>query len=218
MPHTRSNSVAIMFLGAIIALGTLTPPIEAEPLPPDFKSLKNIVEQYFYHARSRNKPILLTQSKVHDLLEELRGMHIYIPGRTQIVRSFPHDKEFFTRFALSQLQQEPSQRYPDDPTFLFQRIDAMCTSHETIRYLNRVAGRGRTFSECWTSEAELLPPPEELALEEMLEKLGVASQAEASPRRRNYTIKHLLEVLEQAYNPERVGSVTSASSFNALGR
>lgn len=217
MLFPRKNSVMLL-LGALVTLGVLTTPAAAEPLPPDFKTLESIVEQYFYNARSRNKPILLTQSKVYDLLEELRDMHIYIPGRTQIVRSFPHDKEFFTRFVLSKWQQEPSLNIPEDPTFLLQRVDAMCTSHETIRYLNRIAGRGQTFSPQWISQDELFPPLEELALQDVLEDLGVANAAEAKPRRRNYTIKHLLDALEAAYQPESVDAVSSASSFHALGR
>ncbi|GAA4437318.1 hypothetical protein [Bremerella cremea] len=192
-------------------------PVHADTPSPDFSTLEKLVQQYFLHARTRSTPILLTQSKVHDLLEELRGMRIYIPGRGQIVRSFPHDKEFFARFVLSELSQEPARSYPEDPTFLLQRIDAMCSSYDTIRHLNRIAGRGEAFSEDWMGTDAMFPQIEDAALEDILDDLGVRSAADAKPRRRNYTIDHLLEVLKTAYEPA-TPPATKTVSLDALGR
>ncbi|MBA2113861.1 hypothetical protein [Bremerella alba] len=189
----------------------------AEPVRPDFSTLEHLVEQYFYHARDRRKPILLTQSQVLDLMESLRGMHIYIPGRNQIARSFPHDREFFTRFVLEELSREPTPEFPDDPTFLLQRIDAMCTSHQSIRQLMRISGQGESFSSTWIPADALFPSLDKKQLEDLLEEHNVKNAAQASPRRRNYTIEHLLEALKSAY-PPAAETATSTTSFDAAGR
>ncbi|MFN3149774.1 hypothetical protein [Bremerella sp.] len=204
-------------LGALCVWGTCCEPLSAEPIRPEFPTLKRIVEQYFYNARDRQRPILLTQSQVLDLLESLRGMHIYIPGRNQIARSFPHDREFFTQFVLDELAQDPPQAFPQDPTFMLQRIDAMCTSHDSIFQLERISGQGKSFGATWVSEDPLIPSLESARLRDMLKEHGVENAAEAKPRRRNYTIKHLLEELEIAY-PPTIESASFANSLDALGR
>lgn len=204
-------------IGALCVWGTCCGPLSAEPIRPELPTLKRIVEQYFYNARDRQRPILLTQSQVLDLLESLRDMHIYIPGRNQIARSFPHDREFFSRFVLDELAQDPARAFPKDPTFMLQRIDAMCTSHDSIRQLERISGQGKSFEATWVSEDPLIPSLESARLKDMLKEYGVENAAEAKPRRRNYTIKHLLEELEIAY-PPAIESTSFANSLDALGR
>lgn len=192
--------------------------VRAEPQPPEFAALETLVQQYFFQAQHRqDKPLLLTQSQVRDLLEELRGMHIYIPRRHQIVRSFPHDQEFFTRFVLQELAQDPAIVFPADPTPLFQRIDALCASHDSIRQFLRVAGQGEAFLESWGPRADLFPQLDEqvrLELEEAAEFLGTK---DGPPRRRNYTIEHLTDVLREVYNPSPE-STANSGSFHSLGR
>jgi len=210
--HARRVVVGTLFIWA--AWGHA---LSAEPIRPEFSTLERLVEQYFYHARSRSKPILLTQSQVHALMESLRGMRIYIPGRNQIARSFPHDREFFARFVLVEMAREPAIDFPEDPTFLLQRIDAMCSSHQSIRQLTRLAGRGECFASTWIPSDPLYPSLETLRLKDLLEDHGVENAAQASPRRRNYTIDHLLEALERAYAPAPK-SATVTTSFDAAGR
>lgn len=217
MHWLKISHVGRVILGALCVWGTCCASLSAEPVRPDFPTLKRIVEQYFYHARDRHKPILLTRSQVLDLMESLRGMHIYIPGRNQIARSFPHDREFFTRFVFDELAQDPARSFPDDPAFLLQRIDAMCSSHESIRQLERISGKGESFLTDWTPASPIFPPLESLRLTDMLKEQEVENAAQAKPRRRNYTIEHLLEALESAYPPASE-SASFTNSFNALGR
>ncbi len=204
-------------LGTLCAWAACCGLLSAEPIRPEFSRLEQLVEQYFYNARSRNKPMMLTQSQVRALMQSLQGMRIYIPGRSQIVRSFPHDREFFTRFVLDELSREPALAFPEDPTFLLQRIDAMCTSQQSIRQLTRLSGKGETFSATWVSDDPLLPALESARMNDILQRLHVDSAAQASTRRRNYTIKHLLEALESAYHPAPDDS-TVTTSLNAVGR
>lgn len=217
MHWLKINHTHRVVLGTLCLWVTCCAALSAEPVRPEFSTLRDMVEQYFYHARARNKPILLTQSQVIGLMESLRGMHIHITGRSQIARSFPHDREFFTRFVLDELAQDPAPEFPDDPTFLFQRIDAMCTSHPSIRQLMRIAGQGEAFSRVWVPADPLFPSLETPRLEDLLEEHGVENAAQASPRRRNYTIEHLLDALENAYAPVSE-SATAATSFDASGR
>ncbi|PQO25121.1 hypothetical protein C5Y96_26855 [Blastopirellula marina] len=212
--NSRTQRVIVPALGVWLACCAS---LFAEPIRPEFETLEQIVQQYFYHARPRHKPMLLTQSQVVALLESLQGMRIYIPGRTQIVRSFPHDREFFSRFVLEELAQEPAIEFPDDPTFLFQRIDAMCTSRQSIVQLTRLASQGKSFSATWISDAPLLPSLESRLLKDLLAEHGVENAAQAKPRRRNYTIEHLLEALESAYLPASE-TATTVTSFDAVGR
>ena len=171
----------------------------AEPQPPEFATLENLVQQYFYHPDRREKPLLLTQSQVHGLLEELRRMHIYIPRRQQIVRSFPHDQEFFTRFVLHELAREPALVFPPDPTPLFQRIDALCASHASIREFLRIASHGDAFSESWGSRASLFPPLDEQVRLELETAVALRETENGPLRRRNYTIEHLTEAIREVY-------------------
>ena len=217
MHWPKMNQLGRTVLGALCAWAVLAGGLAAEPIRPEFSRLEQLVEQYFYNARSRNKPMLLTQSQVRALMQSLQGMRIYIPGRSQIVRSFPHDREFFTRFVLDELAREPALAFPDDPTFLLQRVDAMCSSHQSIRQLTRLSGKGETFSTKWVSDDPLIPSLETPLMQDILEKLHIENAAQASPRRRNYTIKHLLEALESAYHPAP-DSGTVTTSLNALGR
>lgn len=210
------SSLSCLLIAIFFWLAVSSPTF-AEPRSPDMATLENLIEQYFTHARNPSKPILLTQSKVRDLLESLKGVHIYIPGRNQIVRSFPHDKEFFSRFVLAELAQDPAMAFPEDPTFLFQRIDLMCTSHEGIRHLAKIAGNGESFSQSWVSKENLFPSLESARLQQLLEELGVENAAEPTSRRRNYTIEHLLEVLEEAYAPS-LENATVTTSLDSLGR
>lgn len=216
--HWRKISHAMRVVATTLCLWVACcATLPAEPVRPEFPTLKRLVEQYFYHARTRHKPILLTQSQVLDLMESLQGMRIYISGRTQIVRSFPHDREFFARFVLDELAQDPALEFPEDPTFLLQRIDAMCGSHQSIRQLTRLADKGESFSTTWVPADPLFPSLESLRLQDTLKKHGVENAAQASPRRRNYTIEHLLEALESAYTPP-TQSAGAMTSFDALGR
>jgi len=212
----KASTCAVIFsaLTMGVAYGTVA---TAEPVRPEFSKLERLVEQYFYHARSRHKPILVTQSQVSALLESLRGMHIYIPGRSQIARSFPHDREFFARFVLEELARDPAPQFPEDPTFLFQRIDAMCNSRHAIRHLTRIAGQGKSFAASWIDEEPLFPSLESSQLQELLQQHGVENAAQASPRRRNYTIEHLLEALQATYEPA-AESASVTTSLNAAGR
>lgn len=192
--------------------------VSAEPQPPEFAALENLVRQYFFQAQRRqDKPLLLTQSQVQDLLEELRGMHIYIPRRHQIVRSFPHDQEFFTRFVLQELAQDPAMVFPPDPTPVFQRIDALCASHSTIRQFLGVAGRGEAFLESWGPRESLFPQLDEQARLELEEAAAFLGTEDGPPRRRNYTIEHLTEVLREVYAPSPEATAKSVS-FDSLGR
>ena len=191
--------------------------VSAEPKPPSFATLEEMIREFFVQPGDRQKPQLITQSQVHDLLEQLRGMHIQIPGRHQIVRSFPHDKEFFSRFVLSELAHEPSDRFPADPTFLFQRIDAMCTTHNSLRHFLRIAGEGRAFEVEWIPQDPLFPPLESLATKDVLRKHQIESADEVGPRRRNYTVEHLLEALRASYDPNRE-SASHPVLLNTLGR
>lgn len=189
----------------------------AEPQPPEFATLENLVQQYFFHPERHEKPLLLTQSQVHGLLEELRRMHIYIPRRQQIVRSFPHDQEFFTRFVLHELAREPALVFPPDPTPLFQRIDALCASHASIRKFLGVASHGEAFSESWGPRANLFPQLDEQVRLELEEAVASQETESRPPRRRNYTIEHLTEAIREVYwqGPD----VTAASgSLDSLGR
>lgn len=195
----------------------VTTPAPAEPKPPSFETLEEMIREFFVQPGDRQKPQLVTQSQVHDLLEQLRGMHIQIPGRHQIVRSFPHDKEFFSRFVLSELAHDPSDRFPADPTFLFQRIDAMCTTHDSLRHFLRIAGEGRAFELEWIPQEPLFPPLESLATKDLIRKHQIESPDEAGPRRRNYTVDHLLEALRASYDPNRE-SASHPVSLNTLGR
>lgn len=192
-------------------------PALAEPKPPSFATLEDMIREFFVQPGDCQKPQLITQSQVHDLLEQLRGMHIQIPGRHQIVRSFPHDKEFFSRFVLSELAHEPTDRFPADPTFLFQRIDVMCTTHSSLRHFLRIAGEGRAFEIEWIPQEPLFPPLESLATEDLLRKHQIENANEAGPRRRNYTVEHLLEALRDSYNPNRE-SASYPVLLNTLGR
>ncbi len=208
-------ATAVLFALAMV-LGTSTR-LLAEPRPPTFDTLESLVRRFFARPGDPKKPQLLTQSQVHNLLEELRGMHIQIPGRHQIVRTFPHDKEFFSRFVLSELAHDPAERFPDDPTFLFQRIDAMCTSHDSLRHFMRLVAEGKTFELKWIEKEPLFPPLEGLVTQDFLTEHGLLNADEMAPRRRNYTIDHLLELLRAANNPERV-TANSPNSLDALGR
>lgn len=212
--NSRTHRFVLATLGVWLACCAS---LFAEPIRPEFETLEQLVQQYFYHARPRHKPMLLTQSQVVALLESLQRMRIYIPGRTQIVRSFPHDREFFSRFVLEQLAREPAVAFPDDPTFLFQRIDAMCTSRQSIVQLTRLAGQGETFAATWNSEDTLSPAVETLLLQDLLAEHGLENAAQAKPRRRNYTIEHLLEALESAYLPASEAA-TEVTSFDTVGR
>lgn len=217
MHWLKNNHIYRYVVGTLCIWFACCATLLAEPVPPEFSTLTRLVEQYFYNARSRQKPILLTQSQVLDLMQSLQGMRIYIPGRTQIARSFPHDREFFTRFVLDELAQDPVRDFPEDPTFLLQRIDAMCNSHQSIRQLTRIADKGESFSPTWISADPLFPSLESLRLKDMLEKHEVENAAQAGPRRRNYTIDHLLKELENAYLPTSEPA-TSTTSFDTSGR
>ncbi|PQO30447.1 hypothetical protein DTL21_24140 [Bremerella cremea] len=213
----RFRSVAVVLSVVLAMVLGLSTRLNAAPQPPTFETLEDLIRQFFARTGNPQKPRLLTQSQVHDLLEELRGMHIQIPGRHQIVRSFPHDKEFFSRFVLSELSHEPAERFPKDPTYLFQRIDAMCTSHKSLRHFMQLAGEGKAFEQQWIEQERLFPPLDNLVTEDLLTEHGLLSPEQAVPRRRNYTIDHLLELLRSSYNPDRV-TTNSPSSLNALGR
>lgn len=206
-------------LAALVVANCILLPVtaSAEPRPPSFATLEDMIREFFVQPGDRQKPQLVTQSQVHDLLEQLRGMHIQIPGRHQIVRSFPHDKEFFSRFVLSELAHDPSDQFPADPTFLFQRIDAMCTTHESLRHFLRIAGEGRAFELEWIRQEALFPPLESLATEDVLRKHQIENADEAGPRRRNYTVEHLLEALRASYGPNRE-SASHPVLLNSLGR
>lgn len=210
----RYRLLAVSFSLALMIVLGVDARLPAEPRPPTYETLEDLVRQFFARADDPQKPQLLTQSQVHNLLEELRGMHIQIPGRHQIVRTFPHDKEFFSRFVLSELSHEPAETFPKDPTFLLQRIDAMCTSHDSLRHFMRLAAEGKSFEPEWTQKGLLFPPLEALVTQDFLKEYGLINADEASPRRRNYTIDHLLEVLRASYNPEKV----TANSLDAFGR
>ncbi|QDU76103.1 hypothetical protein Pan97_31480 [Bremerella volcania] len=218
MHWLRINHTSRVVVSALCIWVACCAAASAEPVQPEFSTLKRLVRQYFYNARTGNKPILLTQSQILDLMESLRGMHIYIPGRNQIARSFPHDREFFARFILDELAHEPACKFPDDPTFLLQRIDAMCTSHESIRQLMRLAGRGESLCPTWIPADPLFPSLESARLQDLLDEHGVENATQASPRRRNYTIEHLLDVLESVYNTPAAESTTAVTSFDTLGR
>ncbi|PQO42577.1 hypothetical protein [Blastopirellula marina] len=217
MRFLRYRLLAVTFSLVLTTVLGINARLSAEPRPPTFETLEDLVRQFFARAGDPQKPQLLTQSQVHNLLEELRGMHILIPGRHQIVRTFPHDKEFFSRFVLSELSHEPAEQFPQDPTFLFQRIDAMCTSHDSLRHFMRIAAEGKTFELEWTEKESLFPPLEDLVTEDFLKEYGLVNADEVGPRRRNYTIDHLLELLQTSYNPGRV-TANSPSSLDALGR
>ncbi|RCS54267.1 hypothetical protein DTL42_03735 [Bremerella cremea] len=211
----RSSTAALAIMLAL-TLGSITH-VQAERQRPSSETLESLVRQFFARVGNPHKPQLITQSQVHNLLEELRGMHIQIPGRHQIVRTFPHDKEFFSRFVLSELSHDPTDHFPEDPTFLFQRIDAMCSSHASLRHFLILAGRGQAFEANWVPQEPLFPPLEGLVTQDLLKEHGLLDVAQASPRRRNYTVDHLLEILRTSYNPERI-TASGQDSLDALGR
>lgn len=217
MRFLRYQLSAVLFaLVLALTLGSGTH-LLAERQRPTFETLENLVRQFFTRAGNPQKPQLITQSQVHNLLEELRGMHIQISGRHQIARTFPHDKEFFSRFVLSELAHDPADHFPADPTFLFQRIDAMCTSHTSLRHFMILAGKGKTFEADWVSREPLFPPLEGLVTQDLLEAHGLLNADQASPRRRNYTVDHLLEILRASYSSEQI-TASDTNSLDALGR
>lgn len=189
----------------------------AQTTSPDLETLESLVQQYFAATPSTERPILLTQSQVCALIEELRKLKIHVPRRNQIIRSFPHDQEFFSRFIRQALAQDPTPSFPEDPTDILQRIDLMCISHETLRHFLLLAGRGLAFQPNWMQSGCLFPPLEDATTQELLGQIDEKLADQQQPRRRNYTIEHLTEILREVY-PQMTAEPAASASFDSPRR